>query len=391
MKFSDIIGQDEIKRRLIDCVREQRVPHAQLFTGQSGVGKLQLAVAFAQYLACPNRTETDSCGHCPSCQQYQQLQHPDLHFVFPVLKTGSTTPISDDYINDFRKLLLNQHYFDENEWFSAISGDEAKVGYIYERESQEIIKKLSFKSYSSEFKVMIIWLPERMYGDVCANKLLKLLEEPPEKTLFILVSERPERLLPTIISRTQQLRIPRLSEQEIAKGLRSINPDAEMTTILNIAHIADGSFFKAKQMLDESAVNQLYLQQFIELMRCAYTIGSINDPTRKYKALSQIRQWSEMMGDKKVGREARIQFLQYCQRMIRENFVLNVHNDKLNYMTTAEKQFSNNFSRFINENNVEDIMSELATVQRQIEQNGNARIIFFDFCLKMIVYIKRNT
>ncbi len=396
MKFADIIGQSAIKKRLIDSVLENRVPHAQMFIGPSGVGKLQLAVAYAQYLGCPNRTETDSCGECPSCKQFQKLQHPDLHFVFPVMKLTDSAPVSDDFIEQFRDILLQHRYFDENDWFNYIasnskSGAEGKnkVCYIYERESQEIIRKLSLKSYSSEFKTMIIWLPERMYGDVCANKLLKILEEPPEKTLFILICEKPEKLLPTIVSRTQQIRVPRLSEADIIGGIHAIDPNLDSVTIGDIAHIADGSFLKALKMLDENEENQHNLQQFIELMRNAYNVGSINDPFRKFNALSQMKQWSDKMGDKSESRESRIHFLQFCQHMLRENFILNVQDPQLNYLTTAEKQFSVKFAPFIHANNVEDIMNEFALAQQQIEQNGNAKIIFFDMCLKIIVYLKR--
>ena len=396
MKFADIIGQNAVKQRLLDSVLEHRVPHAQMFIGPSGVGKLQLAVAYSQYLACPNRSETDSCGECPSCKQFQRLQHPDLHFVFPVMKLSDSTPVSDDYIEQFREIMLQQRYFDENDWFNFLGNsgkssadNKNKVCYIYEKESQEIIRKLNFKSFSSEYKTMIIWLPERMYGDVCANKLLKILEEPPEKTLFILVSERPEKLLPTIISRTQQIRVPRLSEQDIIDGIEQLKPDIDVLTAADIAHIADGSFLKAKKMLDENAENQQNLQQFIELMRNAYNVGSINDPYRKFNALSQMKQWSDKMGDKSVSRESRIHFLQFCQHMLRENFILNLRDAKLNYLTTAEREFSNNFARFITENNVEDIMNEFSTAQQQIEQNGNAKIILFDLCLKIIVYLKR--
>ena len=396
MRFSEIIGQQDVKHRLIEAVYENRVPHAQMFIGPSGVGKLQLAVAFAQYLACPNRTETDSCGKCPSCVQYQRLQHPDLHFTFPVMKTGDSTPVSDDFIEQFRTMLIEKQYFDETEWFSYLSANgkknpegKTKVCYIYERESQEIIRKLSLKSYSSEFKTMIIWLPERMYGDVCANKLLKILEEPPEKTLFILVCERPEKLLPTIISRTQQIRVPRLSEDEIVEGLRSRNDDLDLVTAMDLAHIADGSFFKALQLLDETAENQQNFNQFVEMMRNAYAVGQHKDPYKKFQSLKALQLWSNAIGDSMDGREAVIHFLQYCQRMIRENFVLNLNDRQLNYLTSQEREFSVKFAPFITGNNVEDIMQEFATAQKQIEQNGNSKVIFFDMCLKLVVYLKR--
>ncbi|MBR3565071.1 MAG: DNA polymerase III subunit delta [Paludibacteraceae bacterium] len=385
MQFSKIIGQERVKNRLLDNVRSGRIPHAQLFAGQAGVGKLQLAVAFAQYLACPNRSDVDSCGQCPSCLQFQKLEHPDLHFVFPVLKSDSSTPISDDYIAKFRQLFLQQPYFSLSQWTNFM-GAGTKMCYIYEKESQEIVRKLNFKSYSAEYKTMIIWLPEKMFGDVCANKLLKLLEEPPEKTLFILVSEQPEKLLPTIISRVQQIRVPRLTEQEIMQAIKERDSDIDITKALDIAHIAEGSFQKALQILEENEENIMFFNFFKELMRNAYRVQArIGMPD----ALIELRKWSEQMGEASIGREMRIRFLQYCQRMIRENYVLNLQDKQLNYLTEEERKFSVNFAPYINGNNVEQIMTLFSQAQAQIEQNGTARIIFFDMCLQLVVLIKK--
>ena len=186
MLFSDIIGQELIKEQLRQTVRAQRLPHAQLFSGAEGVGKLPLALAYAQYINCENRNENDSCGVCPSCVKYNKLIHPDLHFVFPVIKpAGRSSVVCDDFINEFRAMVLENKHFSLNDWYARISGD-AKQGMIYANESQEIIRKLNLKTYESEYKIMIIWLPEKM-NNQCANKLLKILEEPPEKTVFLLV------------------------------------------------------------------------------------------------------------------------------------------------------------------------------------------------------------
>ena len=218
MQFKDIIGQESIKQRLRQSVKEQRIPHAQLLYGEPGIGKLQLAIAYAQYLACPNRTEEDSCGVCPSCLQYQKLQHPDLHFAFPIYKEKSNRDsVCNDFMGQFREIVLQKGYFSLNDWYAHI-GAETKQGVIYEAESSEILRKLSLKAFGNGFKTMIIWLPEKMHN-ACANKLLKIIEEPPEGTLFLLVSEDPSLLLPTILSRTQQFKVPRLEEKTITKEL----------------------------------------------------------------------------------------------------------------------------------------------------------------------------
>ena len=215
MQFCEIIGHETVKNHLRQAVCEGRIPHAQLFTGPAGVGKLALAIAYAQYVACPNRTAEDSCGKCPTCLQYSKLQHPDLHFAFPIIKTESAD-VCDAFLDKWRELLLKDKYFDIEDWY-RVMGSETKQGMIYDKESSEIIRKLSLKSFSNGYKVMIIWQADKM-NPRCANKLLKLLEEPPTMTLFLLISEHPEQLLSTIVSRVQEVRVPRMSEQEIALG-----------------------------------------------------------------------------------------------------------------------------------------------------------------------------
>ncbi len=217
MFFRDIIGQEKIRERLVRSVEEQRVSHAQLFTGPEGTGKLGLAIAYAQYISCTNRTPSDSCGICHSCRKYAKLQHPDLHFVFPVFKKKNVAkPFCDDFIAKWREMVLQSPYFTLNQWMDAIEADNAQ-GMIYAHESESIIRKLSIKPFEAEFKVMIIWLPEKMNLS-CANKLLKMIEEPPAKTLFLLVTEDEERIIPTILSRTQIIRIPAIEDAELARS-----------------------------------------------------------------------------------------------------------------------------------------------------------------------------
>ena len=382
MLFKDIIGQEATKNQLRQAVREGRIPHAQLFTGISGIGKLQLALAYAQYLNCPHRTDEDSCGTCPTCLQFQHLQHPDLHFVFPIVGSDE---VCDNFLDSWRKIILDKHYFDLEDWHEAL-GVETKQSMIYEKESGEILRKLSLKAYGDGYKVMIIWQPEKMNATT-ANKLLKLFEEPAEKTVFILVSEHPEQLLATIQSRVQTIRVPRLETETIAAALMQYGADS--TKAHDIARIANGSYLAALKKMDESEENQQELRDFIALFRDAYTVGVLRDPQKKYDSLKRLRQWAIDMADPKVGRERQKHFLQYAQQQVRENFIRNAGQPELNYQMEAEREFSVKFAPFIHSGNVESIMQQLDLAERQIEQNGNAKMIFFDLCLQMIVLIKK--
>lgn len=382
MQFRDIIGQEEVKQQLRQAVRDGRIPHAQIFTGISGVGKLPLALAYAQYIACPNRTDEDSCGTCPTCLQYQKLQHPDLHFAFPIVK-GDAGDVCDDFMDKFRSMILSQPYFDIDDWYRYL-GVETKQGMIYEKESGEILRKLSLKSFGDGYKVMIIWLPEKMHV-ACANKLLKLLEEPPMKTVFLLISEQPELLLTTIVSRTQEVRVPRLTEAEIAEVLLRDHSDVSPSLAADIAHMSSGSYLTALKVVDENEGNSQNFNDFVALMRNAWLVGQKKD----YSALLQLRKWSLDMADSNLGREKQKAFLQYAQRQLRENYIYNFHCADMNYQTEAERNFSSKFAPFIHENNVERMMDELSKAEQQIAQNGNAKIIFFDLCLQMIVLVKK--
>lgn len=385
MQFKDIIGQEEVKERLRAAVREGRVPHAQLFSGPAGVGKLQLAIAYAQYLACPNRTEQDSCGYCPSCMQYRNLQHPDLHFAFPITTTESIDkPVCNDFVGDFRQMLLEKGYFDMDDWHAHLSERYKKVEtkqlMIYERESSEILRKLSLKSYGDGYKTMIIWLPEKM-NEVCANKLLKILEEPPTDTLFLLVSNEPQRLLATILSRVQQISVPHLNEDEVADALRE-RMDVSIEDSIDFAHMAGGSYLRAKKIAANDATNARFLSLFQTAMRSAWSVGHKQD----YAALITLRDWASEVA--KMGREQEKAFLDYCMSQVRENFITNFAQPSIIYQTQEERRFSSRFAPFIHEGNVEKLLDQFALAQRQIEQNANANIVFFDVALQLIVLIK---
>ncbi|WP_297328346.1 DNA polymerase III subunit delta' [uncultured Bacteroides sp.] len=373
--FKDIIGQEATQKRLIQEVQEGRIPHAQLFCGPAGVGKLPLALAYARYICCPHHTETDACGTCPSCVKWDKLVHPDVHFVFPIVNKakGGKASVCNDFLPQWRQQLLASPYFYLNHWLDSM-GAENKQAQIFAQESDEIIRKLNLKSSEGGYKVTIVWQPEKM-NPTCANKLLKLLEEPPEKTVFLLVSEAPEMILSTILSRTQRFNIPKIEETEVAVALQTkygVQPKDSET----IAHLANGNFIKALETIHLNEENELFFNLFVSLMRLSYQ-----------RKIREMKQWSEQLAG--IGRERQKNFLEYCQRMIRENFIYNLHRREMNYMTLPEQNFATRFAPFINERNVMGIMDELSEAQIHIEQNVNARMIFFDFSLKMIVLLKQ--
>ena len=371
MYFRDIIGQDEVKLRLVREVAEGRVAHARLFCGPEGIGKLALAVAYARYLCCTNRQGADSCGTCPSCVKFNKLVHPDVHFAFPV---KSATNVSDDFIREWRDLLLQSPYFSFNQWLDTM-GVENQQPLIGVKESDEITRKLNLKSSAGGYKVMIIWLPEKMNAQ-CSNKLLKLLEEPPRQTIFLLVSEQPEMLLTTIQSRTQRMELRKLPEGKIAEVLLD-KYGLQPTDATNVAHLASGSMLKALEALHINEDNRLFFDLFVSLMRLSYQ-----------RKLREMKLWSEQVAS--LGRERQKHLLIYCQRLLRENFIYNFHCSELVYMSTEEQNVSTRFAPFINERNVMGIMDELALAQIHVEQNVNPKMVFFDFALKMIMLLKNN-
>ena len=281
-------------------------------------------------------------------------------------------------------MVLENPYFSVNDWYAKISGD-AKQGMIYGNESQEIIRKLSLKTYESEYKVMIIWLPEKM-NITCSNKLLKILEEPPAKTVFLLVSNQPDEIITTILSRTQHVHVPRLTENDIVVSLlKQDDLEITQTDALHVARISNGSFLNALSVLSEDDENKMNFERFVMIMRLAWQVGNRKD----HASLKTLKKWSDEMAASSVGRERQKNFLSYAQHMTRENFILNLQQPDMNYLTSYETDFSRKFSPFINERNVEDIMKEFALAERHIEQNVNAKMVFFDLVLKIIMLLKR--
>lgn len=378
MFFKDIIGHEEIKQHLLQSVAENKIPHAQLFCGPDGVGKFAMAIAYARYLNCTGRKpgDTDACGECPSCRQITSMMHPDIHYVFPIYKTSSPKrAISDDYIKEWRRMVSETKYISIEGWLEEIKAENSQPQ-IYVDESQQIIRKLSYKSFESEYKVMIIWLPELM-NEQCANKLLKILEEPYEKTIFLLVSNRPDKLLTTILSRTQPIHFKGLPHNLISQTLRErFSVDAEAADA--VIRLSSGSYRRALELMKQTGENKQFFDFFVQMMRLAYA--------RKIK---EMKIWSEEVA--KLGREAEKRFLQYCQRMIRENYIYNTRIPSIIYLTPEERNFSTRFAPFINEKNVIQIMEELGRAESDISRNASGAIVFFDLSIKMILLIKRAT
>ena len=372
MFFKDVIGQEEVKRRLLRSVDNDHVAHAQLLCGPEGVGKFAMAMAYARYIHCTNRQNGDACGVCPSCRQHTALTHPDLHFVFPMVKVDKKKRICDDYLPEWTEFLKENTYFGIDSWLRYINADN-KQAVIYGEESESILRKMSLKSYESPYKIMIIWLPERM-NDTCSNKLLKLLEEPYPGSVFMLVSNNPDRVLGTIRSRSQLIEIRSLSTSVIAEALQRRYGITEQDAI-SVAHVAEGNYLKACEALQLNEENKLFFDYFVQVMRLAYA--------RKIK---DLKIWSEEVAD--LGRERLRRFLSYAQRMIRENYIYNLHVPALTYMNREEAQFSSRFAPFIHERNVQAIMKHLSDAENDVGQNANAKIVLFDLSIKLIMLLK---
>lgn len=360
MTFNEVIGQEEVKQRLLHEVETGRLPHALLLAGPEGNGGFALAWALASRLL--NNSPLAS-----------KLQHPDLYFSYPIYKKESNKPNPCElFAKQWRELVMQHPYFGYSEWMNAIGAENQQLT-IYVDESNALLRKFSLKANQGGYKVSIIWLPEKMNMD-CANKLLKLLEEPPSASVFILVSEHPELLLTTIRSRCQLIDVPKINDQDIEQALisqRGIDP----TMAHNIARTSYGNMAVALRQIVDNSEQEQFLELFKSLMRLSYM-----------RKVREMKLWSEEVAA--LGRERQKRFLDYCQRMIRENFIYNFGNPDLNYMNSSEADFAVNFAPFVNENNVIGIMDELQLCYRDIIQNANAKIVFFDFALKMIVLIK---
>lgn len=375
MQFKDIIGQDAVKQKLIMSVQENRVPHAQLFLGQVGAGTLPLALAYAQYIMCPNRTSTDSCGVCPSCQKINKLVHPDMHFVFPSAsnKKVKKDPESDFFIDDWRNFVLaNNSYFDEQSWYQSLD-IENKQGFISVRDAATLQRKLNLKAYEGEYKIGIIWMAEKLRVDT-ANKLLKLLEEPPEKTVFILIAEDQDELLATIRSRTAMMKIPRIETDALQEALvnRLGCPENEAH---DAAMIAEGDWIAACSYVNDKDDEKFFFQTFQQWMRLCFK--------------SETNQLIDFASNiKTIGRERQKELLNYGLKVVHNAMLINNGLGEIVMLPNDEKNFVTKFAPFINSANTIQINVLLEESINQIERNGNAQLIFLDDSFKFVNLLK---
>lgn len=381
MRFSEIFGQQQIKNYLVNTVKNSRVSHAQLFLGPEGSGKLALAIAYAQFISCTNKQyfdsgsplAGDSCGVCPSCLKFKQLIHPDVHFFYPVTTTKDvkTKPRSIDFIKTWREMLLkNDYYLSLNDWYDAI-GVENKQGIINAEDCDEIVRKLSLKSYESEYKIIILWMVEKLYH-AAAPKILKILEEPPEKTLFILIAENHEQIINTIISRTQMVKIPRLNHKDISSALIEKYQATEISA-RKIANVADGNFVFAKSMLHEADEDGYHFNLFQRWLRLCYRFNN-DDVFELTKFIDEIS---------KIGRENQKIFFNYALKIIRNTSLINHGNDKLMKLTEEESDFVSNFSKVLTAQRIPSFAEELNKAVFHIERNANPKVLFMDMSFKL--------
>ncbi len=374
MLFKDIIGQEEVKKRLRQTVKDQRVSHAQLFLGASGVGKLALAIAYAQYVNCTGRTDEDSCGECPSCIKFEKLAHPDLHFIYPVAATKEVKkPKSVEFVEPWRELLLNNSaYITLNQWFEAIS-IENKQAIINKDDCNSIITTLGYKSYEAEYKVMIIWMVDKLFHSA-APKILKILEEPPEKTLFILISEDQDKILPTIRSRTQIVKIPKIKDEVLVSALMQKKECLEEEA-RRVVNLSDGSYQLALKNLESDEDEQQNFVLFRDWMRLCFS----NDVVKLVSFVGDIS---------KIGREKQKSFLSYALRTARNTILLNLHQNDLVKLENEEMDFTKKFSPFINSANIQQFDKEFNEALFHIERNANPSILFLDLSLKSMRLLK---
>lgn len=380
MRFKDITGQEELKQHLVRSIDTGRISHAQLFTGAAGAGSLPLAIAYVQYLNCPNRHDGDSCGECPSCRKIAALAHPDLHFVFPVNKQGKKSGEvvrSDDFIEDWREIVESTGgYFSAQEWFDRLDLGKTLKGMISAKETDEIIRKLSFKSFEAEYKTMIIWLPETM-NEEAANKILKILEEPWDKTLFILVTERADRLLQTILSRTQEVAVPRLKPEVLEDVVRESGEQDE-AKVRNVARLANGDLCELRRLIAGATddVRHESFEMFCALMRFSYNDRHL-----------ELITWAEELAQ--LTREQQLSFLRHSARLLRESYIMHAGAAGATYLWGEEAAFCNKFAPYINSRNIEPLIGEIEVAMAQIGQNGNPKIVFTHFALAVSKYIAR--
>ncbi|MAX70225.1 MAG: DNA polymerase III subunit delta' [Flavobacteriaceae bacterium] len=375
MLFSEVLGQEHIKNHLTTSVDQGRIAHAQLFVGPEGSGTLPMAIAYAQYILCSNSGGENTGGNESCNLKFKNVSHPDLHFAFPVTTSDKvkSKPVSNFYLEEWRQLLEQQPYGNLFDWYKLLGVDN-KQGQIGVDEAFEIVKSLSLKSYEGGYKVMLIWMAEKM-NTAAANKLLKLIEEPPEKTIFILIAEDEEQIINTIRSRCQILTFPPLAEEAITEALVR-NYHIENAVATKIAHQANGNYNKACDLIYQDSEDIQFEKWFILWVRSAFKARG------NKAAIHDLISWSEEIA--KTGRETQKKFLAFCLNYFRQAMLMNYKADSLVYLEPKSEGFKlENFAPFVHGNNILEISDELQDAIYHIERNGNSKIILTDLSIKL--------
>lgn len=381
MKFTKIIGQQNIKKHLIQSAGSGRIPHAQLFIGPEGSGVLPMAIAYAQYIICKNTNDENSGGNAACNLKFENFQHPDIHYVFPVATNESvgSKPISDNFLEQWFDFLKTDIYGNINDWYEHLD-IKNKQGNISVHEATNILKKLSLKSFEGGYKVMIIWMAEKMNTEA-SNKLLKLLEEPTDKTVFILIAEDEKAILQTILSRCQVLHFNKLSANDIQEALIN-NENCDVSEAAIIANSSQGNYNKALKILNHTENDLPFEKWFITWVRAAFRAN------KNAKVISDLINWSDEISG--IGREKQKKFLEYCMEMFRQALLINYKVKELVYIKPEDATFKlENFAPFVNDKNILDIYQELSDAMYHVERNGNPKIIFTDLSIKLTRLIHR--
>lgn len=372
MQFKQIVGHNNEKELLKSFVQKGQIPHATLLYGPPGIGKMSLARAFVQYICCSSPQDGDSCGKCPNCIQTSKLNNPDIHYVFPVIKKGAAgNPVSEDFIDPWRKFITEYPFMPVEKWQELIeAGSSQPLIYVYE--SDKIIATSSLSAYAGKYKIFLIWLPEKMNKEA-ANKLLKVIEEPFEDTLFVLVSNDPASILPTVRSRLRGVEVMPMTDDEIQ---RQINFNGmERQDVEAVTKISKRNMNRVMELISDGGEIAEFASLFIDTMRNCYT-----------RNLQALRNLSEKAAS--FGREKEIRLLAYFNRMIRESFLSNLKNPALLAMTHAEKEFTGKFGPFIHAGNVELMMKSIDKASLDISRNANQKIVWFDLMILLKDYLR---
>jgi DNA polymerase-3 subunit delta' len=376
MMFKSVIGQETVRDQLIKSAREKRVSHALLFHGPPGCGKFALALSFAQYLNCSDPGSSDSCGVCPSCLKAKKNIHPDIHFIFPVANIkANTKPVSDHFLEDWREYLGSVSYPDLPEWLGRIKVENKQAG-IFRQEAESILHKLSLKAFESDYKVVIVWFPEKM-NPSAANALLKIIEEPPDNTVFLMVAESTEEIIPTILSRTQLVRVNKIGDNPLREYLSLQFPGMEKA-VNSALRLADGNYPMAVRLIEEDEQMRFYMEHFTTWMRLAFN----------FKVL-ELLDWIPSIAE--IGRERQKDFFSFCLRLIRGNFHMNRNVMSIARLSPTEEDFSLKFNRFVNPDNIEDYNRLFSEAISHISMNANPRILLMDMSSSLFRLMRRNS